>query len=193
MLVENKNDEYKEESYDSSTNGLLTDAIQPDKDFTPKNFLRGSVPADRLRHESEAQHGGLAHWRHNTNQQRDYDDQVLHAGMGQPPRANTKLEAAAISYKTSPRSPGMGLEAENFQSFISGTYQIVLPVATNEPVQTSRNVQQAEFIPEIVKSPTPSETRTDLPLQTLAEVEICNYRRKKSVTFTNLLARASSF
>jgi len=121
--------------------------------------------AERLRHESDSQHGGLAHWRQNTNRQRDYDDQVLHGGMGMPLVKTSPAQAAAIACGTSTRSPGMGLEAENLQSFISGSYQAVAPSRSASPAK---------------------------PLKVEAESDIGNYRRKKSITFTNLLVRASS-
>ncbi len=201
MIVENENNQYNEEADNESIEGLQArererlsaSAIDmTDSDSSPQNFLRGSVPSDRLRHEYEAQHGALAHWRHNTNKQRDYDDQVLHGGMGQSRRTDGHVQAAAIAYGASTQSPGMGLESENFQVFITGTHQIVQPIATAEPVQSAPAQPQAAEVPEMTRTTSSSATQSDLPLQALATGQVNNYRRKKSLTFTNLLARAKT-
>jgi len=200
MIANNKNNDNEDNSENvSREEGLLArmyERINPAEtntgaNYRPKNFLRGSVTSDRLRHENEAQHGGMAHWRQNTNKQRDYDDQVLHGGMGLSPRAGSHAQAAAIAYGSSTRSPGMGLEAENFQSFISGTYQTVAPAETAQPLQMPRSQQSNEETPKAASSPS-AATRSDIPLLSVARNDIANYRRKKSLTFTNLLARAGA-
>jgi hypothetical protein len=157
------------------------------------NFFRGSVTPDRLHHENAAQHGGLAHWRQNTSKQRSYDDQILHAGMGQPANYNSHAQAVTAAYGASTQSPGMGLEAENLQSFITGSHlKVVLPIAPAPKAQQESGLQQ-----EVGSTGGPGKsatavTNTDNPLLAAASGQIYNYRRKKSVTFTNLLARAES-
>jgi len=192
------NNNHNEEPVRESIKGLLAGEHEPMTpsiggaqagiDYTPLNFFRGSVTPDRLRHEIAAQHGGLAHWRHKTSRQEDYDDQVL-----QQARPNARAQAAAIAYGAATSSPGMGLESENFQSFMTGSHQIIPAMAKETPNQNTSVQQQPQGeANEVVRQPAPSVTRSDLPLQVTAGAEIYKYRSKKSVTFTNLLARARS-
>lgn len=218
------------EPADESLSASAADSGRPGMaELTHQNFYRGQVTEDRLRHESAAHQGGLARWKVHTNNQRKYDDQLLHAGMGQPTRPKMQVMAEKVAFGHANDNPGMGLEKENLQCFITGSYQIVpLPHAeaasqqhnsietygeqqgqsydqsqnvpqnvpqndSNEPSQNSQYCEQHTCEQLDQPQVTQSVTRSDIPQLAVAAVnEIAMYRRKKSVTFTNMLGRAQS-
>jgi hypothetical protein len=157
------------------------------------NFFRGSVSSDRLHHESKSQTGALAHWRCNTSQQRDCDEQILHAGLDGRRNYDRDLQRNASSYGAS-NSPGMGLESENLFSFITRSRQNVIPM----PVELElwpKTSSEAEEVDQSAESGENAESEghpmpVDLPSGAPAPAIMFKFRRMKTTTFTNLLARA---
>jgi hypothetical protein len=199
------NNEIEEEPASTPIAGLLAQEYEPVTcasndtrninagiEYPILNFFRGSVTSDRMRHENAAQHGGLAHWRHNTSKQQDRDDRIIHSGMGQPANYDREAQAAAVRHGSYAQSPGMGLDAENFQSFITGSHHKVISTEAASPMVNKSSPKQDVVAPQVERQAAPVVTMTDIPLTARAGAEIYNYRRKKSSTFTNLIARARS-
>lgn len=174
---------------------------QPSLVYPIVNFFRGRVSEDRIKHESDSQNGGLAHWRHNTSKQRDHDEQILHDGVNARTRYDRNVQRTLPGYDTP--TTGMGLEGENLYSFIRSNRQNVIPLTDNENLPAARSEWESSGPAEVAESEdstswsaqsevttAPAQPHTELPSGAPAPAILFKFRRMKTATFTNLLARA---
>lgn len=100
------------------------------------NFFGGSVATDRLRRESNAQSGGLRYWRQAAPGQRAQNPDGVRA-LGSPvDTTDGHLPRVASTYNAAEHSTGMGLEKENFQSFVTGTHAKVVRIESAQTPET---------------------------------------------------------
>jgi len=155
------------------------------------NFLGGTIPTDRQRHENTAEHGGLKHWRSNTSKQRADDDLITH--IDKYGRVNYDIDAPAIadSYRAAEQSTGMGLEVENLASFITGTRHKIVTIAPNLPAKALSDVSEMTPTAQL-KSYTAPGVRLRIASKSSGRppAAIYNYRSKASLTYTDLPAIA---
>jgi len=188
MLVDKFNTDRDEQTtYEQSCPGPIARQyeLEPENDQRTFNSLSGRLSSDRVEHENIARHGALAHWRRNTTKQQRYDDQVLHAGMAST-TGRTTMQHTNVPYAASEQTPGMGLDGENLQSFLTtGTHFLAQPMA--QPTASRNSHEQAQTVTDL-KLPVQTEEKTPIDLQHASTIA-SKYRGLRSPTFTNLLAR----
>lgn len=160
------------------------------------NFFGGSQRTDRVEHENISRRFGLAHWKGGGRDAQSYTDQVEHAGFSPARGSANQVQRSTAGYGTSAQSPGMGLEGENLQSFITGSHHKIIPIdVPNQAVQTpqlelapsySQGAPQAQ---EELPAEVP-QTHEELPSGAPAPAILFKFRRMKSKTFHKLLAMA---
>jgi len=201
MLVEHKAD--KDQNYPQQNSGVrLTasecedilsaicpvDSMQAVMDYPILNFLRGSVTTERMRHEVSAEHGAMAHWLHNTSKEKDCGDHINKANLGRQTQSQKLSPPNAANCGASQHSTGMGLDSANFQSFMTGSHAIVCPVQEAPELEVEKMVIKKEEPSPIQNQSQQAVTRLDNPLIIFGKKDISNYRRKKNVTFINMLS-----
>lgn len=188
--------------YDNSDQGLEAEAqnnqssenisaidlgLNSQMDYPILNFFGGSVRTDRVEHENVSRRAGLARWNRNSRDASSYAEQVEHAGFSPARSSSNQAQRSTAGYGTSAQSPGMGLEGENLQSFITGSHHLALPVATAAATQT-------ESMPQSDSGNTTemdgNANHTELPSGAPAPAIVYKFRRMKTTTFHNLLAMA---
>lgn len=155
-------------------------------DYPILNFFGGSVRTDRVEHENVSRRAGLARWNRNSRDTSSYAEQVEHAGFSPARSSSNQAQRSTAGYGTSAQSPGMGLEGENLQSFITGSHHLALPVATEASTPTA-SATQSESMPQ---SDSGNTNHTELPSGAPAPAIVYKFRRMKTTTFHNLLAMA---
>ncbi|MBP9093448.1 hypothetical protein KBI23_20680 [bacterium] len=155
-------------------------------DYPILNFFGGSVRTDRVEHENVSRRAGLARWNRNSRDASSYTQQVEHAGFTPARSLSNQAQRSTAGYGTSAQSPGMGLECENLQSFISGAQHTVIPIASARPeAQIGSQQQESNYSPM-----EGSLGHTELPSGAPAPAKVYKFRRMKTTTFHNLLAMA---
>ena len=151
------------------------------------NFFGGSVHSDRIEHENSSRRAGMARWNRNSRDATSYAEQVEHAGFSPARSSSNQVQRSTAGYGVSAQSPGMGLESENLQSFITGAHHMVIPIASARPeTQIDSQQQQESNISPIEGSP----NHTELPSGAPAPAMVFKFRRMKTTTFHNLLSMA---
>lgn len=157
-------------------------------DYPILNFFAGSVRTDRIEYENSSRRAGLAHWKGNRRDSASYADQVMHAGFAPAQAIGNQVQRSTGGYGASSQSPGMGLEGENLQSFITGSHLMAIPTAA--PTETEQRPQERlQQQPETNQTST-EKNHTELPSGAPAPAIIFKFRRMKTTTFHNLLAMA---
>ncbi len=177
----------------------LTAVTEREPEYRTLNFFRGGVTEDRIVHETRSQHGALAHWRHNGSKQSEHDGDILRNGVDPSKRYDRNAQRNLPGYSVN--TAGMGLENENLYSFITRTRQNVIPITANEgaeepaaePVVEEPSVEENDK--PIIEEPAIDETAPHAMPEVLlsgapAPAILFKFRRMKTATFTNLLARA---
>ncbi|MFA7339256.1 MAG: hypothetical protein WC028_20925 [Candidatus Obscuribacterales bacterium] len=154
-------------------------------DYPILNFFGGSVRTDRVEHENTSRRSGIAHWKANGRGAQSYVDQVEHAGFAPAQGSINQVQRSTAGYGTSAQSPGMGLEGENLQSFITGSHHKVIPIA--QPIKTEPMLQSE---PATTVSEAAQQGHTELPSGAPAPAMVFKFRRMKTTTFHSLLAMA---
>ncbi len=161
-------------------------------DYPILNFFAGSVRTDRIEYENSSRRAGLAHWKGNRRDSASYADQVMHAGFA-PAQANgNQAQRSTGGYGASSQSPGMGLEGENLQSFITGSHLMAIPTAAPRQIEQRQQEPLQEPLQEQPESnqSVPEKNHTELPSGAPAPAIVFKFRRMKTTTFHNLLAMA---
>lgn len=162
--------------------------VESQIDYPILNFFAGSVRTDRIEYENSSRRAGLAHWKGNRRDSASYADQVMHAGFA-PARSNgNQAQRSTGGYGASSQSPGMGLEGENLQSFITGAHHMA--IATTAPRQIEQRQQEPLQEQPEVNQPSVAKNHTELPSGAPAPAIVFKFRRMKTTTFHNLLAMA---
>jgi hypothetical protein len=154
-------------------------------DYPILNFFGGSVRTDRVEHENVSRRSGLDRWKRNGRDSHNYTEQVEHAGFRPASAAKNQVQRSTAGYGTSAQSPGMGLEGENLQSFITGSHHKVIPLA--QPIETEPMLQSE---PATTVSEVAQQSHTELPSGAPAPAIVFKFRRMKTATFHDLLAMA---
>ncbi|MBU6454177.1 MAG: hypothetical protein KGS72_20530 [Cyanobacteria bacterium REEB67] len=178
MLIEtNNSDDKKDYIYTGACMSGLIDRecerlLDKEKELMPAsfatdspllNFFSSKVTTEKVRHETEVQHAALAHWRHSSDQ---VAEQYFHpvSAIGGVPQP----EILETQYSLDSTLPP---EVVSVQRKLQ-----------REPAVTRHDIT--------LMQPRPATTGSQ-PVKT-ASAEIRHYRRPKSMTFTNLLARAKA-
>jgi hypothetical protein len=145
--------------YDNSDQGLEAEApssqsnenisaidlgLNSQLDYPILNFFGGSVRTDRVEHENVSRRAGLARWNRNIRDTTSYTEQVEHAGFSPARSSSNQAQRSTAGYGTSAQSPGMGLESENLQSFITGSHHIAYQMPSSIPETQVDSQQQQE-------------------------------------------------
>ncbi len=154
-------------------------------DYPILNFFGGSVRTDRVEHENISRRSGIARWKPNGRGAQSYIDQVEHAGFAPARGSTNQVQRSTAGYGTSAQSPGMGLEGENLQSFITGSHHKVIPLV--QPIETEPMLQSE---PATTVSEVAQQSHTELPSGAPAPAIVFKFRRMKTATFHDLLAMA---
>jgi hypothetical protein len=154
-------------------------------DYPILNFFGGSVRTDRVEHENVSRRSGLARWKRNGRDSHNYTEQVEHAGFRPASGAINQVQRSTAGYGTSTQSPGMGLESENLQSFITGSHLLAMPSIQPERIAAIKQTESPEQASERVP-----QSHTELPSGAPAPAIVYKFRRMKTTTFHNLLAMA---
>jgi len=153
-------------------------------DYPILNFFGGSLRTDRVAHENNSRRSALTHWKGGGRDAQSYTDQVEHAGYSSSRGSGRQAQRSTAGYGTSAQSPGMGLEGENLQSFITGSHKII-PIAMPT---------ESEAPPQLELAPTYSQgapqTLDELPSGAPAPAIVFKFRRMKTKSFHNFLAMA---
>lgn len=157
-------------------------------DYPILNFFGGSVRTDRVEHENVSRRAGLARWNRNIRDTTSYTEQVEHAGFSPARSSSNQAQRSTAGYGVSAQSPGMGLESENLQSFITGSHHIAYQMPSSIP-ETQVEPQQLQENDN--SSPSEGTTsHTELPSGAPAPAMMFKFRRMKTKTFHKLLAMA---
>lgn len=153
-------------------------------DYPILNFFGGSLRTDRVAHENNSRRSGLTHWKGGGRDAQSYTDQVEHAGFSPARGSANQAQRSTAGYGTSAQSPGMGLESENLQSFITGSHKVIPIAMPTEP----EPLPQSEIAPTY--SQAAPQTLDELPSGAPAPAIVFKFRRMKTKSFHNFLAMA---
>lgn len=157
-------------------------------DYPILNFFAGSVRTDRIEYENSSRRAGLARWKGNSRDSASYADQVMHAGFAPAQATGNQAQRSTGGYGASSQSPGMGLEGENLQSFITGSHLMAVPTAA--PRETEQRQPEALQQQPETNQTSVAKNHTELPSGAPAPAIIFKFRRMKTTTFHSLLAMA---
>ncbi|MDP3508644.1 MAG: hypothetical protein Q8T09_11680 [Candidatus Melainabacteria bacterium] len=162
-------------------------------DYPILNFFGGSVRTDRVEHENVSRRAGLARWNRNIRDTTSYTEQVEHAGFSPARSSSNQAQRSTAGYGVSAQSPGMGLESENLQSFITGSHHIAYQMPSSIPetqVEPQQQQQQEQQERDNTAATEGTANHTELPSGAPAPAIVYKFRRMKTKTFHKLLAMA---